>query len=148
MAEPLAIATTIISLYSTLSALKRYKDSYANAPDIVKSLTRECDTTLLILTHTKSRLENDKTDNNPSDPENPLSPNIEAALQTYITALYPEVEALKQELWKLLRPPETNYHKFKAKLLTPYHVSRFKEIQTKINRDREHFNYLLRFEDG
>jgi len=146
MAEPLSITTAIITFYSAIYALKKYKDSYTDVPAIIEALACECDLTLEILLHTKWRLYNH--DKHPT-PDNTLNPvNIRARLGEHIARLYPEVKALTQELATLLRPSQTNYDHIKSLVLKPHHRSRLGRIQGNIVESRKQFDRLLRSIDG
>ena len=144
--DPLSITTGIITLYSTAWGLKKLVDSYREAPEVIKTLERDCDETLDIILHTKSRLDSYERHPTPEDAFNPI--DIRQKLREHIINLHPDIKALKAELRTLLRPPATNYEHLRGLILKAHHVSNLKVLHKKIHGRLPHFDRLLKSLDG
>jgi len=137
MAEPLAVTTAIITLYSTLVKLKRYRDSFTEAPEIISALLRECDSTFVILQHTKERLQGYRNQRSTSK-----EIDIRAELQDHIAQFKSEVDALKHELVNLRHHPTTNLDHIKGVVSKKWRVERLLKIHKKIVQSRKQFDGL------
>jgi hypothetical protein len=146
MVDPLSVTTGIITLYSAVWQLKSLKDSYTDAPEIIRSLERDCDETLTVILHTKYRLDSYDRQLTPDDTFNPV--DIREKLRNYIATLHPEAKALETELTALLRSPETNYAYLKSLVVKAHHVRHLENMHKKIVDRLVQFDRLLRSVDG
>lgn len=146
MADPLSIATGIITLYSTAWSLKKLVQLHREAPEIIKKLERDCTVTLDVIVHTKHRLDIYESYSTPEDAFRPI--NIRQKLREHIEDLYPDITKLKAELKALERPPATNYEHFRDLALKPHHVSKLKGLHKRIRDKVRQFGMLLRSLDG
>lgn len=146
MVDPLSITTGIITLYSVVWQLKKFKDFYIDAPEIIRSLEEHCEETLNIILHTKYRLDSHERHPTPDDTINPV--DIRERLRKNIATLHPEVKALQAELTTLLKSPETHYAYLKSLLVKARHASRLENMHKKIIDRLGQFDRILRSFDG
>lgn len=136
--DPLSIITGSITLYSAVWSLKKFKDSYSEAPEFISELLEDCNQTLKILLHAKSILRQlDKTLVN-QDVFGPV--NIRDELNGNIACLQPDIEALQKQLTALEHPAKTNYDLWKKRVKRFLQISQLEESHKKI------FKKLKRFE--
>jgi len=144
--DPLSITTGIITLYSTIWQLKRLKDAQAEVPEVIRLLEADCDHTLGVILHTKSRLDSHDRHPTPNDVFNPI--DIREKLRANIACLHPEVKSLQAALTTLLQSPGTNYDYLKSLLVKQRHVTHLKSVHKKIAGKLEHFDRLLQALEG
>jgi hypothetical protein len=140
--DPLSIATGIITLYSTLLQLKKFKDSYTEAPQIILDIERDCSITLKIIRKAKSRL--DRLDGLLTADDHINDESIKRDLVDNINELKPQILSLQNDLKRFLELPNTNFDQLKSWVTRPSQVRRLKDWHRKIVERREHFERLQR----
>lgn len=143
--EPLSITTGIITLYSTLLQLKKFKDSYTEAPQIILAIERDCSITLKIICKAKSRLDQlGQLDRVLTVDDHINYESIKRDLEDNIKELKPQILSLQNDLRRFLELPNTNFHQLKSWVTRPSQVRRLKDWHGKIVERREHFERLQR----
>jgi len=140
--DPLSITTGIITLYSTLLQLKKFKDSYTEAPQIIIAIERDCNITLNIIRNARSRL--DRLDRVLKVDDHINDESIKRDLVDNIKELQPQILSLQNDLKRLLELPNTNFHQLKSWVTRPSQVRRLKDWHRKIVERRKHFERLQR----
>lgn len=140
--DPISITTGIISLYSTLLQLKKFKDSYTEAPQIILAIERDCSITLKIIRKAKSRL--DRLDRVLTADDHINDESIKRDLVDNIKELKPQILSLQNDLKRFLELPNTNFHQLKSWVTRPSQVRRLKDWHRKIVERRGHFERLQR----
>jgi len=140
--DPLSIATGIITLYSTLLQLKKFKDSYTEAPQIILDIERDCSITLKIVRKAKSRL--DRLDGLLTADDHINDESIKRDLVDNINELMPQILSLQNDLKRFLELPNTNFDQLKSWVTRPSQVHRLKNWHRKIIERRKHFERLQR----
>jgi hypothetical protein len=140
--EPFSIATGIITLYSTLLQLKKFKDSYTEAPQIILDIEHDCSITLKIIRKAKSRL--DRLDRVLTVDDHINDESIKRDLVDNINELKPQILSLQNDLKRFLELPNTNFDQLKSWVTRPSQVRRLKDWHRKIVERREHFERLQR----
>jgi hypothetical protein len=140
--DPLSITTGIITLYSTLLQLKKFKDSYTEAPQIVLAIERDCSVTLKIIRTAKSRL--DRLDRVLTVDDHINDESIKRDLVDNIKELKPQILSLQDDLKRFLELPNTNFDQLKSWVMRPSQVHQLKDWHRKIVEKRKHFERLQR----
>jgi hypothetical protein len=139
--DPLSITTGIVTLYSTLASLKRFRDEYRNAPQVIKDIEVDCEVTFQIIRHAKDILDTRDSLLGPDDFESVV--NIRAELAKHINLLQLQVEDLRNELLKfMLSQPSTRFGMLTSKTMLPWATQPFTEAHTKIVKRRKEFERL------
>jgi hypothetical protein len=140
--DPLSITTGIITLYSTLLQLRKFKDSCAEAPQVILEIERDCSITLKIIRKAKSRL--DRLDRVLTKEDRFNDGCIKNDLVDSIEKLKPQILSLQNDLKRYLELPNTNFHQLKSWVTRPINVSQLRDWHKKIVERREHFERLQR----
>jgi len=148
MTDPLSITTGIITLYSALLQIKRLKEAYKQAPQIVSALEEDCDATLKIIRHAKSRL--DRLEVILKNDDYIGAVNIRDELETRILLLRPEIEALQIDLCDFLRRPSKTWSldQVTAFFTRSNQMRRLTEMHNKMAQKRQIFESFQRALDG
>jgi hypothetical protein len=140
--EPLSITTGIITLYSTLLQLKKFKNSYTKAPQTISDIERDCSITLKIIRKAKSRL--DRLDRVLTVDDHINDESIKRDLVDNIEELKPQILSLQNDLKRFLELPNTNLHQLKSLVTRTSQVDRLNDWHKKIVERRKHFERLQR----
>lgn len=140
--DPLSITTGIITLYSTLLQLKKFKDSYTEAPQIILAIEHDCSITLKIIRKAKSRL--DRLDRVLTVDDHINDESIKRDLVDNVEELKPQILSLQDDLKRFLEVPNTNFHQLKSWATRPSQVHQLKDWHRKIVERRKHFERLQR----
>lgn len=144
--DPLSITTGIIALYSTLLQLREFAAIYAEAPQVISYIQRDCSTTLNIIRRARSKL--DQLDALLTDDDKTDHESIRRDLLGNIEELLRKLFSLQSTLKDLLRSPDTNFDQLRNLVTTRAKINVLRGLHRDIVERREVFERLQRSLDS
>jgi hypothetical protein len=142
MADPLSITTGIITLWSVISKIKKFKAAYEEAGNLLNTLESECELTLDIIRSTKRGL--DRLELITGSYYIDGGVNIRQRLARTIEELRPDLFSLSKEITQLSAEPKTRLSVWtsRGKRLLQSPPGNVAQLQKRIVKKREEFNQL------
>ena len=140
--DPLSITTGIITLWSVLSKIKKFKDAYDEAGSVLTTLENECELTLDIIRSTKRDLDRLELITGSYYVDGDV--NNRQKLARIIKELRPDLLSLSDEITRLSAEPKTRVALWtrQGRRLLQSPPGNVAQLQKRIIKKREEFTQL------
>ncbi|KAK4233352.1 ankyrin repeat-containing domain protein [Achaetomium macrosporum] len=127
--DPLSITTASIALYTTAIKIKRCLQDFANAPEVLKRLSNDCEVALHLLRAAQFRIDRRR---HLEDDEDTYQ-GIQVLLRQTVRSVFPLCLKLRNEIARLSSVPRTRYEGYIRQALRSRDVSILERMYDEIH---------------